>query len=105
MRWQWTWDEAKNRENSRKHGLSFEAAQYVFADPLALSRIDPFPDEDRWQTVGLVGQLTVLVVHTWPVVDPVTGEETGRIISARKATIYERRATIYERRAYEEETF
>jgi uncharacterized DUF497 family protein len=59
---------------------------------------DPFPDEERWQTVGLIGQLTVFVVHTWPRVDPITGEETGRIISARKAT-------IYERRAYEEETF
>ncbi len=52
MRLQWIWDEAKNRENGRKHGLSFEAARYVFADPLALSRIDPFPDEERWQTVG-----------------------------------------------------
>jgi uncharacterized protein len=65
---------------------------------LALSRIDPFPDEECWQIVGFVGQLTVFVVHTWPVVDPVTGEEMGRIISAGKAT-------IYERRAYEEETF
>jgi uncharacterized protein len=37
-------------------------------------------------------------VHTWSKFDPVTGEETGRIISAR-------RATIHERRAYEEETF
>lgn len=55
------WDDAKNRENNRKHGLSFEAAQYVFADSLALSRIDPFPDEERWQTIGLVGQLTVFV--------------------------------------------
>jgi uncharacterized protein len=54
MRLEWIWDDAKNRENSRKHGLSFEAAQYVFADPLALSRIDPFPDEERWQTVWLV---------------------------------------------------
>jgi uncharacterized protein len=95
---QWKWDDAKNRENIRKHGLSFETAQYVFADPLALSQIDLFPDEERWQTIGLIGQLTVFVVHTWQVVDPVTGEETGRIISARKAT-------IYERRAYEEETF
>jgi uncharacterized protein len=98
IRLQWKWDDAKNRENIRKHGLSFETAQYVFADPLALSQIDPFPDEECWQTVGLVGQLTVFVVHTWPVVDLVAGEETGRIISARKAT-------IYERRAYEEDTF
>ncbi len=26
------WDDAKNRENQNKHGVSFEAAQYAFAD-------------------------------------------------------------------------
>ncbi len=78
--------------------MSFEAAQYVFADPLALSLPDPYPHEERWQTIGLIGQVTVFVVHTWSDFDPLTGEETGRIISARKAT-------IYERKAYEEETF
>jgi uncharacterized protein len=95
---QWTWDDEKNRINKRKHGLSFEAARYVFADPLAVSRLDPFLNEERWQTIGLIGELTVFVVHTWSEFDPVTGEEIGRIISAR-------RATVYERRAYEEETF
>ncbi|WP_164928690.1 BrnT family toxin [Gloeobacter violaceus] len=94
----WTWDEAKNRTNKRDHGLSFEAAQYVFADPLALSRPDPYPHEERWQTVGLIGQMTVFVVHTWLEVEPVSGEESGRIISAR-------RATAYERAAYEEGAF
>jgi uncharacterized DUF497 family protein len=47
------------------HGLSFEAAQYVFTDPLAVSRPDPYPEEERWQTIGLIGKLTVFVVHTW----------------------------------------
>ena len=42
--------------------------------------------------------LGVLVVHTWPQPDPDTGEEVGRIISARKAT-------SHERRAYEEGAF
>lgn len=27
------WDEKKNSENQKKHGLSFEIAQYAFADP------------------------------------------------------------------------
>jgi len=27
------WDENKNRENQAKHGVSFEQAQYAFADP------------------------------------------------------------------------
>lgn len=95
---QWVWDEEKSRTNKRKHGLSFETAQYVFADPLAVSRMDSFPEEERWQTIGLIGQLTIFVVHTRSEFDPVTGEEVGRIISARKAT-------IYERRMYEEGTF
>jgi uncharacterized protein len=95
---QWVWDEEKDRSNQRKHGLSFETARYVFLDPLAVSRLDPFPNEERWQTIGLIGGLTILVVHTWPKFDPVTEEEIGRIISAR-------RATVHERRAYAEETF
>ncbi|MDJ0544980.1 MAG: BrnT family toxin [Microcystis sp. M53601_WE4] len=88
----WTWDDNKNRTNKRDHGLSFEAAQYVFADSLAVSRLDPYPEEERWQTIGLIGKLTVFVLHTWPESDSVTGEETGRIISARRATAHERRA-------------
>ena len=64
---QWIWDEEKSRSNKRKHGLSFEAAQYVFSDPLAISRMDSFPEEERWQTIersphfvnGLIGQLTI----------------------------------------------
>ena len=95
---QWTWDERKNQVNKRKHGLSFETAQYVFADPFAVSLPDLYPNEERWQTIGLVGQLNIFVVHTWSEFDPLTGDETGRIISAR-------RATVHERRSYEEETF
>ena len=94
----WTWDENKNQANKRKHGLSFEAARYVFADPLALSRPDPYPYEERWQTIGAIGELVVFVAHTWPESDPKAGEEVGRIISARKAT-------ANERRAYEEGTY
>lgn len=41
--------------------------------------------------MGLIGHVVVFVVHTWPELDPETGEEVGRIISARKATAHERR--------------
>jgi uncharacterized DUF497 family protein len=34
------WDEAKNAENKRKHGISFETAQFVFADGERLLRLD-----------------------------------------------------------------
>lgn len=88
----WIWDPDKNRENRQKHRLSFETAQLVFDDPLARTREDPFPHEQRWQTVGLVGSMTLFVVHTRAEFDFVSGEETGRIVSARKATRQERNA-------------
>ena len=94
----WIWDGAKNVRNRRKHKLSFETASLVFNDPLAVSRPDVYPYEERWQTIGMIGQVIVLVVHTAPEVDVTTGKETGRIVSARKAT-------LYERRCYEENDF
>jgi len=88
----WTWDAKKNRDNKRHHHLSFETAELVFDDPLAASREDPHSREPRWQTIGRVGPVVLFVVHTWPEPDRETGEEVGRIISARKATPRERRA-------------
>ena len=52
--------------------------------------------EKRWRTIGFVGSQVLMIVHNWPEVDTETGEEVGRIISARKAT-------SRERQAYEEE--
>jgi uncharacterized protein len=65
----------------------------VFEDPFALSVQDRVVDgERRWQTLGLVGDVVVLLVaHTY---DEEDGEEMIRIISARKATPHER--TLYE---------
>lgn len=48
--------------------------------------------EDRWHTVGMIGNVAVIVAHTWPKPENGTGAEVGRIISARKATAHERRA-------------
>jgi uncharacterized protein (DUF4415 family) len=48
----WTWDRNKAVANLKKHKVSFELAVRVFDDPHQLSRPDPDPDEDRWQTVG-----------------------------------------------------
>ena len=44
------------------------------------------------RTIGMVGAQVVMVVHTWPDFDTETGEEVGRVISARKATRREREA-------------
>jgi len=88
----WAWDPDKNRNNRRRHGLGFEAARLVFDDPLALSLPDPYPDGPRWRTMGVIGGVVLMVIHTWPEAEPATGEEVGRIISARKATSHERKA-------------
>lgn len=42
--------------------------------------------------MGVIGPVTVFVVHTVPEFDPAEGCDIGRIISARKATPRERRA-------------
>ena len=87
----WTWDPEKSRTNKRKHGLSFDTAQLVFDDALALSRPDNTDEEERWQTVGLIAGAAVLVVHTASeAINDDAG--VGRIISARKATTRERKA-------------
>lgn len=90
------WDTDKNRINRAKHGVSFETALKVFEDPRALSQLERIVEgEERWQTVGLVGGVVVLlVVHTWHDEQrhDEQGDESVRIISARKATRTERRA-------------
>ena len=88
----WAWDQAKNEANLRAHALSFEAAIFVFDDPLSATREDPYPYEQRWRTIGMVGTQVVMVVHTWPAFDTEAGEEIGHIISVRKATRREREA-------------
>jgi len=88
----WIWSVDKNKTNKAKHGISFETAQLVFDDPLAMSRRDSHPDGDRWQTIGRIGPTIVFVVHTSPEFDDATDEKTGRIMSARKAARNERRA-------------
>ncbi len=86
----WTWDPAKDEANRQKHRLSFSTAVLVFDDPLALSRLDDYRFEERWQTIGMIDPHTVIVIHTVPE----SGDGTARIISARKATSHERR--LYE---------
>jgi uncharacterized protein len=86
------WDEEKADLNLQKHGVSFDEAQTVFADPLAITISDPehSRDEDRFITIGQSNKrLILLVVYT-------DRRKRIRLISARKAS----RA---ERKQYEEE--
>jgi uncharacterized DUF497 family protein len=89
------WDEAKNLSNQRKHdGESFEEAQQIFQDPMHVSVQDRIEaGEQRWQTVGAVqGVVILLVAHTVREEDADGGSvEVIRIILARRATPRERR--------------
>ncbi len=83
------WDERKNRENQRRHGVTFEEARSVFYDPQAIEFYDDeyAGAEDRFLLLGVSAKLRVLMVcHCL--------RENGdviRIISARKATTNEQR--------------
>jgi uncharacterized protein len=81
------WDKNKADANLRKHQISFEEAESVFDDPLAITLSDELHsfDEKRFVTVGesKIGRL-ILVCHT-------IGKESVRIISARKPTRGERK--------------
>ena len=80
------WDPKKAEANLRKHKVSFEEAQSVFADDHALLIDDPdhSTDEDRFVLLGL-GQSLLVVVHCYRAEGSVI-----RIISARKADADER---------------
>lgn len=79
----------QGNKQSKKHGIRFEEAVLVFDDPQHLSQHDRYENgEYRWQTIGLVhGVIVVLVAHS---VRFESGTEVIRIISARKADKKER---------------
>ncbi len=86
MRYQFDWDPAKDKRNTRKHRISFRRAAMVFRDPNQLSLFDNehSETEDRWVTIGIdSGGVLRVVVHTYKQIDNETCEI--RIISARKA--------------------
>ena len=87
---QYEWDESKNRLNQRKHGISFEVAALAFEDERCLVRLDRIDEagEQRWHAIGAAriepdAAVVLLVVHVYR--EETTGEETIRIISARRA--------------------
>jgi uncharacterized DUF497 family protein len=86
------WNENKNAENRRKHGIGFETARFVFADPERLWRIDRSEEntsgEERWQSLGMA-EGVVFVVYTEREVE---GVNETRLITARLANKTERRS-------------
>ena len=84
------WDENKNLNNQKKHGVSFEEAKTVFYDNHALEYYDPdhSQKEDRFILLGMSAAARILVVcHCYRSQGGII-----RIISARKATSNERLA-------------
>ena len=92
----WSWDRNKNKQNIHSHGISFETASRVFEDPFSMTIEDSYWNELRWRTMGMIGTVIVVVIHTMPEYDE-SGQLLGRIISARKATKHERRTYENER--------
>jgi uncharacterized DUF497 family protein len=77
-----TWDEKKNKDNIKNHGMDFEFASRIFLDPKRLEKFDiehSTLDEERWNLIGSVGQFLILFVVY------IEKNETIRLISARKA--------------------
>ena len=81
------WDAQKAAENIKNHGVAFDEALTVFADPLANIFDDPdhSDDERRELIIGHSAEQRLLVVSFSD-----RGRRT-RMISARQATARERR--------------
>ncbi len=89
------WDENKNKNNKRKHKISFEEAKSVFYDEYARMIYDTVHsgDEDRFVILGMSDRVRILIVcHCFRESDQVI-----RIISARKASKNEEKQ-YYEKR-------
>lgn len=78
------WDENKNKNNIRKHKVSFHEARTVFTSPELTEKDDLHSqDEQRYKTIGYSNRNRLLtVIYT---------DRGGaiRIISARKANTLE----------------
>lgn len=83
---EFAWDPAKAIANERKHGLTFEVAIAVFADPngLDLDVSRAADEESRRKAVGRIGEHVFTLVYTRRGV-------VVRLISARRANIQEMR--------------
>jgi hypothetical protein len=88
-----SWDARKALRNLAKHGVPFEEAATVFADPDALDWADPehSGEEHRSKRLGVsAAGRVLLLVYTVRRLEH--DRETVRIISARRASRKERQA-------------
>jgi len=82
------WDEDKNAENIKKHGVNFNEAELAFQDENAVELYDELNSdgETRYQIIALSPSRLLFVAFT-------VRKEIIRIISARKAN--QRQVKIY----------
>jgi uncharacterized DUF497 family protein len=82
---QYEWDNGKAAVNLRKHGVDFADAIAALEDSNRLEEIDAqlVYGEERIQVIGMADGDVLFVIVT------LRGEDTCRIISARKATRHE----------------
>jgi uncharacterized protein len=76
------WDDDKDEENQKDHGISFFEASAVYDDPNFFMFPNYRRGEDRWCTVGMIGTEFYSVFHLY---DQANDQEFFRIISARDA--------------------
>ncbi|MBQ2678235.1 MAG: BrnT family toxin [Firmicutes bacterium] len=88
------WDDNKNKQNIKRHSLSFETAALVFVDDFRLEFFDNnhSDEEERYITIGNVGEI-IIVVYT-------LRGKSYRLISARLATKTERQIYYGNRKNY-----
>ncbi len=80
------WDENKNFENIRKHGIDFNDVIEIFSGPMIVNIDDRFDyGEDRLVGAGFIKSMIAIVVFIEKYAAVI------RIISARKANKYETR--------------
>jgi uncharacterized DUF497 family protein len=84
----YTWDERKNRDNKKKHGIYLSEIEEFFADPHLIEwydRAHSTQEEERYICLGSLNGVVILYV----VISPYG--ENVQIISARKAEPREER--------------
>ena len=81
------YDPDKSAQNKRKHGIDFEEAQALWADPALVEVPARTDDEPRWLLIGKIGQKHWSAMVTW------RGENV-RLISVRRSRDEE--LSIYE---------
>jgi uncharacterized protein len=83
------WDESKDKENQKKHNVSFSIAQHAFLDPhrIIVEDIEHSSEENRYYCIGRVGE------------DVITGRFTfrGNVVRIYGAGYWRKGKKIYEK--------